>query len=43
LPIFNSMKEVVMVLDIDSDKVADFDETDKKYLQQVIALIERAI
>ncbi len=41
LPIFNSKKEVVMVLDIDSDKLADFDETDKKYLQEVILLIEK--
>jgi GAF domain-containing protein len=31
--------EVVAVLDVDSDKLNDFDETDKKYLEEIIALI----
>lgn len=31
---------VFAILDIDSDKLADFDETDKKYLHQVVKIIE---
>ncbi len=30
---------VVAILDIDSDKLNDFDETDKKYLEQLCALL----
>lgn len=32
-------KEVIGVLDVDSETVAMFDETDKKYLEQIIAAI----
>ncbi|WP_242921417.1 GAF domain-containing protein [Pontibacter liquoris] len=32
--------EVQLVLDVDSDKLSDFDEVDQKYLEQVIKLIE---
>jgi L-methionine (R)-S-oxide reductase len=32
--------EVFAVLDIDSDKIADFDETDKKYLEDIVKIIE---
>ncbi|MGD1845920.1 MAG: GAF domain-containing protein [Salibacteraceae bacterium] len=31
---------VALVLDVDSDRLADFDETDQQALEQVIALIE---
>ena len=31
---------VFAILDIDSDKLADFDETDKKYLHQIVKIIE---
>jgi L-methionine (R)-S-oxide reductase len=34
---------VFLVLDVDSDKLNDFDETDAKYLGRVIALVERTI
>lgn len=40
LPAFDKKGNVFLVLDIDSDKLADFDTVDKKYLQQVIKLIE---
>ncbi|MGD0142934.1 MAG: GAF domain-containing protein [Rhizomicrobium sp.] len=30
------------VLDIDSDKLADFDEVDRKYLERIVAMIGRA-
>lgn len=42
LPAFKN-NEVFLVLDIDSDKLSDFDETDKKYLSRVIKLIEEFI
>ena len=33
--------KVVLVLDVDSDKLADFDETDKYYLEKVVKLAEK--
>jgi L-methionine (R)-S-oxide reductase len=35
--------EVVLVLDVDSDQLNDFDETDKLYLSQVMSIIEKFI
>jgi GAF domain-containing protein len=40
VPVFNNKKEVTMVLDIDSDKLNDFDLTDKTYLEKLAGLIE---
>lgn len=34
-------KEVFAVLDVDSDKLNDFDQTDKKYLEQIVRIIEQ--
>jgi len=42
LPVFHD-GEVTMVLDIDSEHLAAFDETDKKYLQQIVVLIEEKL
>ncbi len=42
LPVFNN-NEVVMVLDVDSDKLNDFNEVDKLYLGQLIQIIERTL
>lgn len=42
LPFFKN-SAVAGVLDVDSDKVADFDETDSEFLGQVISLIENRI
>jgi len=39
LPVFKA-GEVFMVLDIDSDELAAFDETDEQYLQEAVILIE---
>ena len=39
LPVFND-SEVIMVLDIDSDQIAAFDEEDEKYLGEVIKIME---
>ncbi|HEY5691246.1 MAG TPA: GAF domain-containing protein [Cyclobacteriaceae bacterium] len=35
--------EVVLVLDIDSEKLNDFDETDERYLEQLMRIIERLL
>ncbi|MBI2271881.1 MAG: GAF domain-containing protein [Bacteroidetes bacterium] len=43
LPAMNKSGEVLMVLDVDSDQLNDFDETDKMYLQEVVTIIERII
>ena len=40
IPVFDKQNEVALILDIDSDKLNDFDEVDEKYLTQVVRLIE---
>ncbi len=35
--------EVALVLDVDSDKLNDFDETDRHYLEQVMRIVEKFI
>ena len=40
LPAFKD-SQVALVLDVDSDKLNDFDKTDELYLQQVMRLIEK--
>jgi L-methionine (R)-S-oxide reductase len=42
LPAFKN-NEVVLVLDVDSDKLNDFDETDRHYLEQVMRIVEKFI
>ena len=43
LPIKNDLREVVYVLDIDSDKLNDFDDEDEKELQKIVAIVEGLI
>lgn len=38
LPVFNQNKEVVMILDVDSELLSTFDEIDEKYLSEVTTL-----
>lgn len=38
VPIYNKEKEVVAVLDIDSDRLAEFDETDREWLERIVAV-----
>lgn len=40
LPAFKN-GAVALVLDVDSDKLNDFDETDERFLQQVIQIVEK--
>jgi len=42
LPAFKN-NEVAMVLDVDSDKLNDFDEVDEQYLGQLMQIIERSL
>lgn len=39
LPAFKN-NEVALVLDVDSDQLNDFDEVDKKYLEQLMKVVE---
>ena len=39
LPALNNIGDVFLILDIDSDLPANFDETDKYYLEKVVQLI----
>ena len=42
VPVFKG-KEVMMVLDVDSDQLADFDETDQKYLEELMGILAKAL
>ncbi len=42
LPVFKN-NEVAMVLDVDSDKLSDFDETDKIWLEKLMRILEKTI
>ena len=42
LPAFKD-GEVALILDVDSDKLADFDATDQEYLEQLMRLIEELL
>jgi L-methionine (R)-S-oxide reductase len=42
VPVFKK-GDVAMVLDVDSDRLNDFDETDQQYLEQVARLLEEKL
>ncbi len=43
LPVFDKQGKVAMVLDVDSDELNDFSETDAKGLRQIVEIVERLI
>jgi L-methionine (R)-S-oxide reductase len=43
LPVFDKKGKVIMVLDIDSEHLSHFSDTDEIYLKQVVALIEKTV
>ncbi|WP_291726534.1 GAF domain-containing protein [Bernardetia sp.] len=43
VPAFGKDGNVALILDVDSDKVNDFDETDKKYLEELMKIVEELI
>ncbi|MFN4233344.1 MAG: GAF domain-containing protein [Bacteroidia bacterium] len=43
VPVFNKNNVVTMVLDIDSDKLSDFDLIDKKYLEELAAILKKQL
>jgi L-methionine (R)-S-oxide reductase len=43
LPAFNKKGDVTLILDVDSEHLAFFDETDKFYLEQVMETISRCV
>ena len=40
VPIFNKENEVVAIIDVDSEALDHFDETDQKYLEEIVRLIQ---
>ncbi len=40
LPALNKNGDAILILDVDSEHLANFDETDKHYLEKVIQIIE---
>lgn len=43
IPVFGITGEVLMILDIDSDRFADFDSTDELWLKEVVHIIENIL
>lgn len=43
IPLFDNKNDVIAVLDIDSEHLNHFDETDAQYLQQITKLLENHI
>jgi GAF domain-containing protein len=43
VPMQDAAGEVIGVLDIDSDRLATFDETDRQHLEQVVSLLMQAL
>lgn len=41
LPAFDAQGEVFLVLDVDSDKLNDFDEVDRTFLEMLMRLLEK--
>ncbi|MDD5569627.1 MAG: GAF domain-containing protein [Bacteroidales bacterium] len=43
VPVFDKNNNVAMVLDVDSTKLSDFDETDKSFLEKIAEIIKNII
>ena len=43
LPLRNASEDIVGVLDIDSDKLNDFDELDRKYLEEIVSILSKRL
>lgn len=43
LPVFDKNSEILMVLDVDSDKLDDFSEVDKEGLEQLVRILEKTL
>lgn len=39
LPVYNSKKEIIAILDVDSDVLASFDKTDEEWLAKIAGLL----
>jgi len=39
VPVYNSKKEIIAVLDVDSDALASFDKTDEEWLNKMVELL----
>lgn len=40
VPVFNAAEQVTAVLDIDSERLATFDDIDRKYLEEICQLLQ---
>jgi L-methionine (R)-S-oxide reductase len=43
VPVLDNKNDVILVLDVDSDELAAFDATDKKYLEQLAVLMGQLV
>ena len=43
VPVYNNKNKVFGVLDIDSDKLNSFDETDKEHLEEIVSIIQKSL
>ena len=43
VPVYNNKNKVFGVLDIDSDELNSFDETDKEHLEEIVSIIQKSL
>jgi L-methionine (R)-S-oxide reductase len=43
LPVFDKKRNIIAILDIDSSVIADFDDSDKRHLEELTSIITRKI
>ena len=43
VPVFNNNNKVFGVLDVDSDKLNSFDETDRKHLEKIVLIVQKSL
>ena len=43
VPVFKNKNKVFGVLDVDSDELNTFSETDKKYLEKIVSIIQKSL
>ena len=43
IPVYNKMEEIIAILDIDSNEIGDFDDSDKLHLEKLSTIITRKL
>ena len=43
IPVYNKMGKIIAILDIDSNEIGDFDDSDKRHLEKLSTIITRKL